>query len=119
MVRPLQHADVEADMGHAVRAAAEEDQVARLEDGSRPQRGAGVELVLGHPGQGDAGHPVGRLGQSRAVEADPRRLAAPHVGRAHLGQRPGDGDLAGVGPGRGGCDGAGRALAAPVPPFSP
>ena len=39
-------------------------------------------------GSASARHRVGRLHEARAVEADARRLAAPHVGRADLGERP-------------------------------
>ena len=50
----------------------------------------GVVLVLGDAGECQARHGVGGLHQTRAVEADARRLAAPHVGRADLGERPRD-----------------------------
>ena len=62
--------DVEADVGHVARARPEEHQVTRLEHRALRQRGRGVELILRHPWQGDAGHPVGGLHQAGAVEAD-------------------------------------------------
>ena len=92
--------DVDPDVGDVGRPGAEEHEVAGLERRSRRQLRAGVELVLGHPGQGDPRHLVGRLDQPGAVEADSGRLPAPDVRRADLGQGPFDGDArpAGRGP---------------------
>ena len=94
--------DVDPDMGDVGRPGAEEHQVARRERRSRWQRRPGVELVLGHPGQGDPRHLVGRLGQPGAVEADSGRLTTPDVRRPDLGQGPFDGGQprrsAGLGP---------------------
>ena len=73
-------------------AAAEEHEVTRCERRAGWQPGAGVELVLGDPGQGDPRHLVGGLDQTGAVEADAGRLAAPDVRRPDLGQGPLDGD---------------------------
>src|ERR1700733_3985558 len=79
------------DVLHIGRPAAEEDQVARCWWHAWWKLRSGVELVLGHPGQGDAGHLVGRLDQPRTVEADAGRFATPDIRGADLGDGPFDG----------------------------
>src|ERR1039458_3931212 len=64
------HPDIEADVGHPSGACAEEHQITGLEYGALRHRGPGVELILSPPRQGDPRHFVGRLHQTRAIEAD-------------------------------------------------
>ena len=44
-------AHVDADVGHVVGPAAEEEQVSGIDGVARAELGGGVVLVLGHPGQ--------------------------------------------------------------------
>ena len=82
-------------------------EVAGLERVARPELGGGVVLVLGDSGEGDAGHLVGGLDQTAAVESDAGRLAAPYIRSTDLGEGPVDGDPSG----RAGGDRLGLGLA--------
>jgi hypothetical protein len=90
-------------VGDVTRSAAEEHQILRFERCACWELGSGVELVLGHSGQGDPRHLVGGLDEAGAVEADPRGLAAPDIRRADLGEGPVDGDPTGCAGGNGLC----------------
>ncbi len=83
-------ANVDADMLDRLRTGSEEDQVTRVQRGSGRDVGASVELVLGHPGQADAGLGVDPLDEAGAVEANPRLFSAPDVRRTQVGLGVGD-----------------------------
>lgn len=53
-----------------------------------------------HPGQTGPRRLIGGLNQPGAVEADPRRLAAPHIRDTHLRKRPRCGDITSAARGR-------------------
>ena len=103
-------ADVDPDVGDLCRTLTEEHKVARLKRRSRRHQRPRVVLVLGDPGQGDAGGPVGGLDEAGAVEAVAGGLTAADLRRADLGERPVERHA----PGGAGSHGPGLALAVGV-----